>query len=125
VISSSLLDYLRTVADAFLPDTCSIVRGTTTSGSAGVSTVWAPIATGVPCRVSPGGPGSESAGTTEGVMRAVSDWTVWLPALTDVTTRDRVVIVGGDRVDGRTFEVTRVGERSYEAARECLCTLID
>jgi hypothetical protein len=115
---------LRARSAAFLPDTATIARYTETSTSDGVLHDWVAIGEAA-CRVSPlASSGAESAGSTGGVMRAVSEWTVWLPALTDVTERDRLTIHATDRTDERLFEVARVGQRSYEVIRECLCTLV-
>jgi hypothetical protein len=128
VISPSLLDYLRTVAAAFLPDTAAIARYTETSTSDGVVQSWVTVATGVACRVSPLGiSAAERAGMAAdggGVLRAISEWVVWLPALTDITERDRITVTGADRTDGRTFEVTRIGQRTYESVREARCSLV-
>lgn len=109
------LEFLRALQEEYLPDTCSISRATDTSTSDGLSQSWANVATGVSCRVSPlASSAAEALGASAG-LEAVSLWTVWLPALTDVTTRDRIVY------GARTFEVARVGARSYETARECIC----
>src|SRR5262245_1771834 len=121
--------WLRGISAAFLPDLAAIERYTETSTAEGVEQGWATIATGIPCRVSPSGANAvERAGiqgpSGGGVVRSLSEWTVWLPALTDVTERDRIVVTGTDRTDGRVFEINRVGERSYESTRECICSLL-
>ena len=59
-----------------------------------------------------------------GLFRAISEWIVHLPALTDVTERDRLTVTGADRPDGRTFEIVMVGQQSYEVERECRCALV-
>lgn len=108
---------LRAIASsAFaLPDTCTIQRYTETVTGDGTSQSWATLATGVVCRVSPlSSSGSEALGA-DASLQAVAQWTIWLPALQDVTVRDRVVY------GTRTFEVARVGARSYEVARELIC----
>lgn len=108
------VDFLRSLSNQFLPDSCSISRVTETPSGDGTSSSWSTVAT-VACRVSPLASGAnEDLGADQSVT-AVSQWTVWLPALTDVTVKDRIV------VGSRTFEVNRVGERSYETVRECLC----
>jgi head-tail adaptor len=115
---------LRARSAAFLPDTATISRYTETSTADGVVHTWQALGDAA-CRVSPlASSGAESAGSTGGVLRAVSEWVVWLPALTDVTERDRLTVHGSDRTDERVFEVSRVGQRSYEVARECLCALV-
>lgn len=119
------MDWLRGLAEVFLPDTASVQRYTETSTSDGVSQDWQTIATGIPCRVSP-----RAATALEGLApggdltRTLSHWFVIVPFETDVTERDRVVVTGGDRTDDRRFEVLRIGERSYEASRELICDLI-
>jgi head-tail adaptor len=108
------VDFLRALSDQYLPDTCTIQRATETSTGDGTSVVWADVAT-VACRVSPLASGATEALGADQSMQAVSQWTVWLPAGTDVTVKDRLV------VGSRTFEISRVGERSYEVSRECIC----
>jgi len=109
------LAYLRGIQNAYLPDTCTIQRVTegTPSGD-GTSETWGTLASGVACRVSPLASGAnESLGGGE-AMQAVNQWTIWLPALTDVTVKDRIVY------GTRTFEIARVGARSYETVREVI-----
>ena len=123
------LPWLRSISLAFLPDTCEVLRYTETSTADGVEQAWSTVATNVPCRVSPrASTAYERAqggeGTGGGVLRAQSDWTVWAPALTDVTERDRIRISTSESAAGRTFEVSRVGARTYETVRECLCSLL-
>lgn len=109
------LDYLRSLSNQYLPDTCSISRNTPTQSGDGQADAWASVATGVACRVSPLASSAQEAIGGNDAMTATSQWTIWLPAATDVTVRDRIV------VGSRTFEVNRVGARSYEVAREALC----
>jgi hypothetical protein len=109
------LAYLRSVQNTFLPDTCSIQRVTETSTGDGVSSSWATLASGVACRVSPLATSASEALGGDASLQAVAQWTVWLPALTDVTVKDRIVY------GSRTFEIARVGARSYETVRECIC----
>jgi head-tail adaptor len=116
VISSGLLDYLRTVQNAFLPELASVSRYTETNGPDGIEQGWTTIASGLPCRVS-----SRTLSASEGIggaeqERAIGDWRIWLEAFTDVTVRDRLVI------GSRTFEVKRVEGESYETARACSCS---
>lgn len=108
------LAYLRSVQATFLPDSCVIQRATdgTPTGD-GTPATWADLST-VACRVSLASQtGTEGMGGAAG-LRAVNDWTIWLPALTDVTVEDRIVY------GSRTFEIARVGARSYETVREVI-----
>lgn len=119
------LDWLRGLQSAWLPDVATIRRYTETSTPDGIEHAWTDVATDVPCRVSPLASQAVEGLAAEGaVLRGVSSWVIWLQALTDVTVKDRLVVAGADRADGRTFEVERVGERSYETARECVCRLL-
>jgi len=109
------LDGLRALSASFLPDAASILRPLVVSDGDGSSVTWQQVATDVPCRLSPAGSsGSEAVGTSARV-EAQNNWTVWVAALTDVAVVDRLLI------DTRTFEILRVGARSYEVIRECLC----
>lgn len=108
------LAFLRTVQTTYLPDTCTISRATdgTPTGD-GTPATWATVAT-VACRVSPlASSATESIGGGQ-ALRSESMWTIWLPALTDVTVEDRIVY------GSRTFEIARVGARSYETVREVI-----
>jgi uncharacterized protein DUF6093 len=126
MISPGLLDYLRSLQELLFPDTCAILRYTETNTPDGPTADWQPIATGLPCRVDQHRmTAAERLGGTGAVLQSVSDWIIHLPAHTDVTPLDRVTITGSDRPDGRTFEVTSVGEQSYETARECACVLLE
>jgi head-tail adaptor len=108
------LDFLRSLSNQFLPDTAVIQRATITHTGDGTSTTWATSST-TTCRVSPLASSAMEGVAASAAIQANAQWTIWLPALTDVEVTDRIV------VNGRTFEVARVGERSYETARECIC----
>lgn len=107
--------YLRTLADQFLPDVCSVQRYTETHTGEGTVQTWADHLTGVACRVSPLASGTGEALGADASLSAVSQWTVWTEAGIDVTVKDRVIY------QGRTFEIARVGARSYEIQRELIC----
>lgn len=107
--------FLRSLSDQFLPDVCAIRRYVETKTGDGTVQAWSDVATGVACRVSPLASGANEGLGGDQSMQAVSQWTIWLPAGTDVTVKDRIA------VGSRTFEVNRVGERSYEVSRECIC----
>lgn len=109
------LDFLRNLQTAYLPDTCSISRLTETASGDGTAESWTTAASGVSCRVSPLASGANERLGGGMSVEAVADWTVWLPYGQDVRVTDRIVF------GSRTFEVARVGARSYETARECIC----
>lgn len=109
------VDFLRGIQAQYLPDTCTIQRVTETSTGDGVSSSWATHLAAVACRVSPLAASASEALGADASMQAVALWTVWLPALTDVTVKDRIVY------GSRTFEIARVGARSYETVRELIC----
>ena len=106
---------LRALSEQYLPDTCSIQRGTETTSGDGTSVTWSDLATGVACRVSPLASSASEALGADASLQAVAQWTVWVPAGQDVTVKDRVVF------GSRTFEVARVGASSYEVIRELIC----
>ena len=125
MISPSLLAYLRSVSELAMPDAAAILRYVETNGPDGPSQDWQTVASGIPCRVDAHRQTAiERPGAGGAAQLAVSDWVIHLPALTDVTVRDRIVVTGADRPDGRTFEVSDVGEQSYEVERELRCVLV-
>lgn len=115
------LDSLRGLQGRFLPSLAAVARYTETATADGTEQTWSMIASNVPCRVSPLAAAAIEALAGAGGITAVSQWTIWLPAATDVTERDRITVAPPD---SRTFEVSRVGIRSYETARECICRLV-
>lgn len=95
-----------------LPDTATIRRHTTASdGGGGTTQTWADLAT-TACRISPVGGGE---GATDGDRIAdESTHIATLPAETDVTESDRLIVAG------RTYEVTLVRSRgTWELSRRC------
>jgi head-tail adaptor len=109
------LGRLQRIAQRFMTDTCAIARYVETNGPDGITQDWQTIATGVPCQIMPiGSGGSESQGAADQIQ-AANNWSVSLPAGTDVTVRDRLL------VGARAFEVRRVDQRTYEARRDCIC----
>ena len=117
MIPPALLDSIRTLAETGLDDRCDVQRYTETNTADGVTQGWATVATDVPCLLSlPSSAGSETVGTGGAQVRAVSQWEVWLPALTDVTVKDRLVS------SARSFEVNAVAAITYEPIRRCDCS---
>lgn len=113
------LDFLRGVGAEFRPDAWAVSRATDTSSGDGTSSSWATVASGsTGCRISTrSASAGEAVGGDQGI-RAVGNRIVWLPALTDVTPRDRIVC------GARTFEVLDVQARSFEVERACICVEI-
>jgi hypothetical protein len=116
VITPAMLDWLRTLQDDELPDACDVLRYTETNTPDGVGATWTTVHTGVACRISSRTTTASEAVGGAAQARAVGDWRIWLPAFTDVTVRDRLV------VGARTFEVERVEGESNETARACSCS---
>jgi len=105
---------MRATLNASLPDSCQVSRKTTTSDGAGGQTEsWGTVVT-VACRVSPTGQSPQERAIADR-LSGVSVWTITLPANTDVTIADRLVI------GARAFEVAGVLARSYEVSRRVVC----
>lgn len=106
---------LRRLAELALPESAAISRPSDTNTGDGVTRTWTTVAT-VACRVQPLGrsPSPETVGARGGTQTS-DTWQVSLPATTDVTVRDRLVI------GARTFEVAEVFARGYEVIRAVLC----
>ena len=115
---------LRARAALFLADRCVIARYTEVSTSDGITQTWAAVASDVPCQVWPIGSSAAEAVGAGATLRALSRWNVRVPALTDVTERDRITVTGPSYPGGRTFEVQQAQARTYEAARDCICELV-
>lgn len=110
------LDFLRGLSDQYRPEAWSVQRATETAAGDGTTQSWSTIASGASgCRISTRSEsGDEQLGGDQSIQ-AAGRRIVWLPPLTDVTPRDRIVS------GGRTFEVQDVQARSYEAERACVC----
>ena len=105
---------LRELTAQFRPDTATIQRATDTSTGDGTSQSWATVAT-VSCRVSRIGSGGNEQLGGDASIQAIGQRRIKLPALTDVTPRDRIVI------SGTTYEVVDVPAISYETERTAIC----
>jgi len=110
-----MLPRLRRISERFLPDLCDVSRYVEQNTADGLVQDWSTIATGVACRISPIGSSGNEQVEASAQIAAINQWVVWLPAGTDVTVRDRIVS------GARTFEIQRVGARSYEVIRETVC----
>lgn len=99
LLSPAQITAMRTTADLALPDTVVISRRTVSSdGAGGWNESWATAAT-VAGRLMPRYQISSMEGQGPGQIQAVAQWTLTLPAGTDLRAGDRVAVAG------RTFEV--------------------
>lgn len=112
---------MRTQVRRTLSDTCTIERNTPTSdGMGGFEETWAPLATGVPCRVVSAGGLSENERVVAERMTTDQPWLVYLPSGQDVTPRDRLVV--GVAPDTIAYEVLAVNSgQTDEVVRRCVC----
>jgi hypothetical protein len=110
---------LRARAVRFMLDRCSVSRYTETSTSDGIEHAWSEIAADVPGEIWPSGIAADEGVGAGAALRALSTWTVRLPAGQDITVRDRIATS-----DGRVFETQRIDVRTYEVARDCICELV-
>lgn len=105
MLTDNELDSMRAVAERALPGTAIIQTNTFTSdGGGGGSVGWAASGT-VDCRIAPL---SGDERTIGGRVTAEADSIVTLPFGTDIAEDARLVI------DGTTYNVQAIRERSYE-----------
>ena len=109
------LDFLRSVATQFRPDTCVIQRATESVTSGGVTQTFATLASGVTCRLSRIGQGATEGLGSNGATRAIGQRRIKLPAGQDVTAKDRIV------TGGVTYEVVDVQSISNEVETTAIC----
>jgi head-tail adaptor len=119
MLNQSQISAMRAAQNSTMPDTAVIVRRTLASdGAGGQVETWAEIAS-VSCRVALAGQAGTSSSleaVKAGRLSTRTLYRVTLPALTDVTTADRL------RVGVRVFEVTGVlPGGAWETARVCQC----
>jgi hypothetical protein len=110
----------RERANADLVDACEIHRYAATQNDLGETVkTWAPIATGVPCRVVSVGSVTGRERLRNEAIAQVTSWIVVLPWGTDVTSRDRIYITSGLPV--RAFDATQVlGPHTDEVRRRVM-----
>ena len=113
-ISTSDLAGIQATVTSLLPDLAQIQRATLASDGAGGQTGTPTTIATVPCMVNDR---RETASETVAGERVSStvEWVITLPAGTDVTARDRII------VGTRTFQVTGVLAASYETDRRVVC----
>lgn len=112
MISASQLAKMQQTATAALPDSGTILRGTSVStGGLGGSTTFTPSGT-VPCRVRPQGMISPSDIGRAGGQALLEYWLITMPAGTDIRDGDRISSLG------HTFEAIGSGVTSWEIDRQ-------
>lgn len=120
-LSAKELSDMRTVADDFFPDTCTIQTPTTSTGSMGGSTTtYANTYTGVACRVDPLGlsPGSEAL--VNAALEGQSGWWLNVPYDQDIDITYRVVH------SSVTYEIKSVVDtHSYSTIRRAAMTRVN
>lgn len=104
MITTAERDAMRVTAEKALPQTATIQRDSGGSDSGGgFSEDFDDLTPDVPCRVAPAGGGE--GGVNGGRVADETTHIVTLPAATDVTEADRLI------VDDNTYDVTLVRER--------------
>lgn len=119
-LSAADLAAMRDTLEDTLPDVCVIQRRSLTTDSQGGRTEsWVAAGT-VDCRLSPLSAGQGANEATRGDRIAGDeDWVITMPALTDVTVRDRLV------VGSVTYEPVGLrAARSWEMSRRAVCKRI-
>lgn len=101
-LSTAELSALRTAAESWLTETCTVRSKTLTSDNMGGYTeTWADAATSVACRLAPvQNRGSETVDGAQ--LRSVTAWVLTLHWDQAITVENRVVH------GGLTYEVTRI-----------------
>jgi len=125
VINAGELDLLRSFVTARLPDQCDINRitGTTENEQGGEEPTWTEVTSNVACSAA-----QRDLAPIERVIggRVINEitWTVILPAGTDVTAKDRLVVTILSLAGNPTInlEVLAVGgPMTYEVQRRVIC----
>jgi head-tail adaptor len=114
MLPSDELDAIRIVQNLALPDAAQIRRKTEVNSALGVEETWANHGSPVACRIGRIDRQPEERAIVERVGALVG-YTVTLPASTDVTEADRLII------SSRTFEIIGVIKKSYETALKLIC----
>ena len=119
MISTDELTDMRSVADDFLPDTCTIQVKTTTAGAmGGISETFANTYTSVKCRIDPSGGGGETV--INFTVEGKSTWMLNIPYDQAIAIENRVIH------DSKTYEVIRVIDtNSYVTIRRADLVRVD
>lgn len=121
-LSAKELSDMRTIADDFFPDTCTIqTKTTSTGGMGGISESYANTYTGVACRLDPGGARvSGSEAIVNFALEGKSTWMLNIPYDQAIAIEDRVVH------SGETYEVVGVVDtQSYSTIRRAILVRVN
>lgn len=113
-ITDNELEKMRSLADDWLPDTCTIQTLTTTLGNqGGVIKSWSNTYTNVLCRLDPGGsPGGGSESLQNETIVGIGDFVLSVPYDQAIGITDRIVH------QSKTYEVVSVNDlTSYRTLR--------
>lgn len=111
LLTADEITSMRDTADDALSGTAELQRKQTASDSGGgKTTTWATYAT-VAARLAPGSPLRDAEPITGERISPDSIWIVTLPAGTDITPADRILI------GGKTLGVSEVADRTQEISR--------
>lgn len=113
-LTAQELTDMRTIADDFFPDTCTIQTVTGSTGAmGGVAQSYANTYTGVACRVDPMDTGSETI--VNEALEGRSGWRLNIPYDQAIAIEDRVIH------SGVTYEVRSVMDtHSYSTIRRAV-----
>lgn len=118
-LSTKELTDMRTLADDFFPDTCTIQTNTETTGAlGGVAHSWANTYTDVACRLDPQNFGSE--GVNDAALEGKSMFVLNIPYDQAISIEDRVIH------SSKTCEVASVWDtHSYSTIRRAVLVRVD
>jgi hypothetical protein len=115
---------LRSLSEDSLPHECMIARSVRVrSAGARIQETFAPVAVGVPCRVSQGAVVQAAIVAAE-QLQALGRWVVVFPLATDVREGDRLTCTGesaeGDPWTRVLSVIAPTGPRTYEVMRKVI-----
>jgi hypothetical protein len=118
-LTAQELTDMRTIADDFFPDTCTIQTPTGSTGAmGGIANSYANTYTDVSCRLDPQGVGGETI--VNEALEGKSAWMLNIPYDQDIDITYRVVH------DSKEYEVVRVSDtQSYKTIRRALLTRVN
>lgn len=119
-LTAQELTDMRTIADDFFPDTCTIQTLTeSVDGLGGVTHSWANTYTGVACRLDPTGI-SDDEQIRNLALEGETTWTLNIPYDQAISVENRVVH------DSQTYEVRAATDtNSYRTIRRALLSRVN